>query len=93
VVDVSAGGALVQAERPLRPGARVHVQIVTKLRVFALIARVLRCEVWMLDSSQGVTYRGALQFEERCDLPWEAETRIGSLLPATGTPAACAEGT
>lgn len=82
MVDVSAGGALVQAERPLRPGARVHVQIVTKLRVFALIARVLRCEVWMLDSPQGVTYRGALQFEERCELPWERETRIESVIPA-----------
>jgi hypothetical protein len=77
VVDVSVGGALVQSERPLRPGARVYVQIVTKLQVFALVAHVLRCEVWTLDSPQGVTYRGALQFEERCDLPWERETHTG----------------
>ena len=29
VVNLSAGGALVQAEQPIRPGARVHFQIVT----------------------------------------------------------------
>jgi hypothetical protein len=41
---------------------------VTRLLILALSARVLRCEVWTFDSSHGVTYRGALQFEERCDL-------------------------
>ena len=43
VVNLSAGGALVQADQPIRPGARVHVQIVTTVRAFALVARVLRC--------------------------------------------------
>jgi hypothetical protein len=81
VVDLSAGGALVQGERPLGPGAQVHFQIVTRLRMLALNARVLRCEVWMLDSSRGVTYRGALQFEERCDLVWEAETTSSPSFP------------
>ena len=81
VVNVSAGGALVQAGRPLRPGARVHVQLVTSFRVFPLIARVLRCAVWMLDSHDGATYRGALQFEQRCDLLWEPQTPSGSTVP------------
>jgi hypothetical protein len=93
VVDLSAGGALVQGERPLRPGAHVHFQIVTRLRRFALSARVLRCEVWMLDSSHGVTYRGALQFEERCDLVCETETHFESLVPVTRGMDARAEGT
>jgi hypothetical protein len=93
VVDLSAGGALVQGERPLRPGAHVHFQIVTRLRRLALTAKVLRCEVWMLDSSHGVTYRGALQFEERCDLVWEAETHLESLVPVTRGTDARAEGT
>lgn len=92
VVDVSAGGALLEAERPLRPGARVHLQVVTKLHVFAVIARVLRCEVWTLDSPQGVIYRGALQFEERCDLLWEGETPLGCFLPTTPAPVAGAQG-
>jgi len=83
VVNVSAGGALVQGGRPLRPGARVHVQLVTSFRVFALVARVLRCAVWLLDSHDGATYRGALQFEERCDLLWEPPTPSGSRVPAT----------
>jgi uncharacterized membrane protein len=85
VLNVSAGGVLVQAGRPLRPGARVHVQLVTNCRVFPLVARVLRCAVWMLDSHDGATYRGALQFEERCDLLWEPETRAGSGVPATAS--------
>ena len=86
IVDVSAGGALLQSGRPLRPGARVHFQIVTTVRAFSLVASVLRCEVWMLDSFQGVTYRGALQFEQRCDFLWEGETLIGSALPAPLVP-------
>ena len=86
IIDVSAGGALLQTERPLRPGARVHFQIVTKLRVFSLVANVLRCEVWMLDSLQGIVYRGALQFEQRCDFLWVAETPIESVLPVPYNP-------
>lgn len=37
----------------------------------------------MLDSREGVTYRGALQFEGRCDLFWETGTQIGSHMPAS----------
>ena len=83
IVNLSAGGALVQAGRPLRPGARVHVQLVTAVRSFALVARVLRCAVWMLDPHDGATYHGALQFEERCELLWEPKTLPGSTLPVT----------
>ncbi len=66
--------------------ARVHFQIVTTLRAFSLVATVLRCEVWMLHSLQGVTYRGALQFEQRCDFMWEEETLIGSPVPSSSVP-------
>lgn len=87
IVDVSAGGALLQSGRPLRPGARVHFQIVTTLRAFSLVANVLRCEVWMLDSRRGVTYRGAVQFEQRCDFQWEEGTLNGSAVPRPLVPA------
>jgi hypothetical protein len=81
VVNLSAGGALVQADQPIRPGARVHVQIVTTVRAFALVARVLRCAVWTLDPHDGATYRGALQFEDRCETFWEHATQPGSEVP------------
>ena len=68
VVDLSAGGALVQATRPLRPGARLHFHLVLRDRSFGLVAHVLRCAVWTLDARDGITYRGALQFEKRCEL-------------------------
>jgi hypothetical protein len=86
LVDVSAGGALVEASRPLRPGARVHLQLVTGARNYALAAHVLRCAVWSLDPYDGVTYRGALMFEDRCELVWEAETPAVSAIPAGPQP-------
>lgn len=68
VIDWSAGGALVEAAKPLRPGSRVHLQVVLERRTLALAAHVLRCAVWALDPAEGVTYRGALKFEDRCEL-------------------------
>jgi hypothetical protein len=83
VVDLSVGGALVQSSRPLRPGARLHFHLVLRQRRFGLIARVLRCAVWTIDSPEGVAYRGALQFEEPCELFWETGTLYESHVPAT----------
>jgi hypothetical protein len=60
----------------------VHLQLVTPGRTFALSACVLRCAVWSLDPFEGVTYRGALMFEERCELFWEIETPAGPAIPA-----------
>ena len=78
LIDLSAGGALVQTRRALRPGARVHFNLVLRERSFGLSARVLRCVVWTLDWSEGISYRGALQFEERCELFGEMRTPGGS---------------
>jgi uncharacterized cysteine cluster protein YcgN (CxxCxxCC family) len=69
---------------------RAHFQLVTTASTCALVATVLRCVVWRLDTEQGATYRGALQFENRCDIVWEPETPPGSHLPtgcAHGRPA------
>ena len=81
LIDLSAGGALIEGPRPLRPGMRVHVQIVTSARRFGLTAHVVRCAVAALDSSAGVRYRGALRFDERCDAIWEDGTLDGYLFP------------
>ena len=92
LVDLSSGGALIQGPRPLRPGARVHLQILTGTRRLGIAAHVLRCSVASLDSRQGVQYRGALKFDHRCDALWEASALDGYLVPAAESKPANSEG-
>ena len=75
LIEVSAGGALVEAPRALRPGGKVHLQVTTAFRQFAMSAQVLRCAVSALHPLDGVTYRGALKFDERVDWSWTAPPR------------------
>lgn len=65
IVNISRGGALVDTTRPLRPGARVQIQVATSTSTFGMSARVLRCVVRALSPGNGVVYRGALRFDER----------------------------
>lgn len=81
LIDVSAGGTLIEAPRPLRPGASVHLQVTTAGRRLAIGAHVLRCAVWALDPLDGVTYRGALKFEHRIEWWWAEPTRCVQDLP------------
>ena len=74
LVDLSRGGALVEAARPLRPGARVHLQLQRGTRTFLVAAHVVRCAVFALGGDEGVVYRGAMRFEECCEELWEAPT-------------------
>src|SRR5262245_48859513 len=92
LIDLSAGGALIEGQRQLRPGSRVHLQIVTPSRSFGVGAHVLRCMVSALDPEQGVTYQGAIKFEHRCDLFWEAATLAGSSVPGSHRPQAVEAG-
>lgn len=71
VVDLSAGGALIHGSRPLRPGSRVHLQLVIADRRFGIAAQILRCAVASLDATNGVQYRGAVKFDTRCNV-WES---------------------
>jgi PilZ domain len=84
LINLSAGGALIQGPRPLRPGARVHLQLLTGTRRLGIAAHVLRCAVASLDSRQGVQYRGAIKFDHRCETLWEDGTLDGYLVPADG---------
>lgn len=70
LVNLSAGGALVESQRPLRPGSSVHLQVIAGDRAIGVAARVLRCAVAAIDA-EGVQYRGALIFQERCETLWE----------------------
>ena len=70
LVNLSAGGALVESQRPLRPGSNVHLQVTADNKTIGLSAQVLRCAVAAIDAG-GVQYRGALMFHERCGSLWE----------------------
>ena len=72
VLDLSANGAQVQSERPLRPGSRVHVRLAARNWTLAVAADVVRCSVWSLHAD-AVIYRGALRFEEECTGFWEEQ--------------------
>jgi hypothetical protein len=72
VLDLSASGAQVQSERPLRPGSRLHVRIAARGGALAVAADVVRCSVWIVEADV-VIYRGALRFEEPCTAFWEEQ--------------------
>ena len=66
VIDVSAGGALIEISQRLLPGSAVDLQIDTKHRRTTLRGRVLRCAVTRLHSTS-VSYRAAIAFD--CQWP------------------------
>ncbi len=70
VVDVSAGGILVESDRRLMPGASVDVQLEAGGGKVVARGRVVRCAVARLRGSS-VCYRGAISFDHH--LPWLAE--------------------
>ena len=92
LVNVSAMGALIRAPRPLRPGARVHLQVHTTSRRLALAGCVMRCVVWSLDAADGVTYHGALRFDHGVDWCWAEPTRRVHVMPEHTGPIRTNEG-
>jgi hypothetical protein len=78
IVDVGAGGALIEAPTRLLPGTDVVLQFCSPTGGKAIRGRVLRCEVSSLDSARGILYRGALRFDEHCVwLDGDGETHEG----------------
>lgn len=78
VVDLSAGGALIETDCRLMPGARVELQLGDPKPVITVGARIVRCHVSLLDRER-IRYRGALAFEKR--LPWVVQGNTGKPLP------------
>ena len=72
VIDVSAGGALIEISQRLLPGSAVDLQIDTVHRRTALRGRVLRCAVNRLHSTS-VSYRAAIAFDRQWPL-WPASS-------------------
>jgi hypothetical protein len=86
LVDVSARGALVQAARPIRPGARVVLQVMTANRRISVPACILRCRVWALVGTDGVIYRAALRFDNPVEWAWATPTRRVQSVPVNAGP-------
>jgi hypothetical protein len=64
VIDLSAGGALIETDWRLLPGTRVELQLGEPAAPHNVTGRILRCHVALVDRER-IRYRGALAFEER----------------------------
>jgi hypothetical protein len=74
VIDISAGGVLIEISRLLLPGAAADLQLDTAHRRASLRGRVLRCAVCRLLPS-GVSYRAAIVFDRQ----WPFSPRAGGV--------------
>ena len=79
IVDVSAGGVLIETVLRLLPGATVELHLETRTRHASVRGSIVRCSVVRVRST-GVCYRGAVAFEH--SLPWLAED-LGYSLPGS----------
>jgi PilZ domain-containing protein len=83
VIDVSAGGALVESDRRLLPGAPVELHLRTDQRSEIVRGRIVRCAVTRLRAN-AVCYRGAIAFDHT--LLWLVdESAAGYLVPVVET--------
>jgi hypothetical protein len=80
VIDLSAGGVLVEGEARLLPGTRLEVHVIASSGRTLVRGRVVRACVAGLWSDR-VLYRGALAFDHPMDLPPAAS---GTEDPAPG---------
>lgn len=62
IVDVSAGGALIETGHRVLPGAVVELHVQRQASATSVRGRVLRCSIVCVRSS-GVRYRAAIAFE------------------------------
>ena len=67
LIDVSAGGALVETHRPLRPESQLMLELIGRRSETIVASQVLRCYVAALTG--GVLYRGACAFTRPLDMP------------------------
>ena len=81
IVDISAGGALVETFHRLLPGSPVEIHVQTMTRRAAMRGRVLRCVVSLLQASS-IRYRGAIGFDGQ--LSWFADESSGYCVPKSG---------
>ena len=85
LIDISAGGALIETSHRLLPGAAVELHVETRSHRTNVRGRVLRCAVVIVRPSW-VCYRGAIGFDRQ--LPWllDDSERIGNVGVRSGVP-------
>jgi PilZ domain len=84
IVDVSAGGVLVETPHRLLPGMPLEIHLERNKRISTVRGRVLRCAVVRLSASL-VCYRGAIGFDRH--LSWfAADVESGSSFTHTEGP-------
>ena len=92
IVDVSAGGVLIETKYRLLPGAFVELQMQSDTRNAKVRGEVLRSAVAKVQHD-GLCYRGAIRFDRH--LPWfvdesddtsSSESRPAHPQRANGTP-------
>jgi hypothetical protein len=79
LLDVSAGGALIETSYRLLPGGRVVLQLSCATSALSIRSAVLRCAVCHL-SADSIVYRGALIFERRLRWRTDGTGTLGVLL-------------
>lgn len=80
IVDLSAGGALVDSPVPLRPDSILTLDIIGRGFDKSIPFRVLRCQIGALLPERTV-YRGACEFTSLIELPVELSSRAKVLYP------------
>jgi hypothetical protein len=92
LIDVSAGGALIETTHRLLPGTSIELHVETRSHRTNVRGRVLRCAIVFVRPSW-VCYRGAIGFDRH--LPWllddsepgsDGSVRSGVPARATATP-------
>lgn len=78
LIDVSAGGALVETSHRLLPGTSVELHVATGTDRASIRGQVLRCAVVRLRPTW-VCYRGAIAFDRH--LPWFVDDRWERVTP------------
>ena len=68
LIDLSAGGALIDAPVPLRPGALLSLEIIGRGLEAVIPLHVVRSQISAL-MPEGARYRGALSFARPIELP------------------------
>ncbi len=91
VLDLSTGGALVEAAVRMMPGASIVLHLIGVGCHHTVRGTVLRCYVAAIDRATGVRYRAALGFEEVFQVADAAHTPHGNA-PAPSEARAAVDG-